>query len=219
MIFKKKVEPEYVAYTYKDNKGHSIMVCEIPKKEEPKPYFFKDLGYDNAAVKWHNKVMRYRGECLVFKNEFKEVYICKSKDSDEGGYYTPGGGAEPHNDLMSQVLEECKEEAAMVVKDIQHSGLQYLRLFNGNYPQWHKDTIHKRGIVYDGYYSEMYWGVYESQITEEVKNKKDIDDYMRKNGKFITISENIDFLKPEHKFLIQRVWKLNSIKNDVDLKI
>lgn len=202
--------------TYRDAKEHTIHILNLTNLEKPTPYFIDtNNGYKNAGIKYGGQVMRYRGEVIVFKDNFTKMYLCKSDKTDEGGYYIPGGGAEPDRDLLEQTIAECREEAAMEITNIKYSDMQHVRNFNNNYPKWHKDILHPKGLIYDGYFSEVFYAEYKCPLEREVQNTKDIDEYMRKNGEFIDIVENSNFIKLEHKYVINKIWK----EKQIDLQV
>lgn len=204
--------------TYRDGKDHVVHVLSLNELQKPIPYFIDtDNGYQNAGIKYGGQVMRYRGEVLVFSDNFSKIYICESQEADEGGYYIPGGGAEPDRDLLEQTISECREEAAMEIKNIKYSGMQHVRNFNNHYPKWHVDILHPKGLIYDGYFSEMYIAEYDKPLEREVQNTKDIDGFMRKNGKFIDIIKYKSYIRLEHKLVIEKVWKDRNMNKHISL--
>lgn len=181
----------------------------ITLKDIPEVKFVKIGVHNNAVIELNGKKMRYRGEVLIFNEDYTEVYLCM-KENEDGTYYVPGGSAEPGVDMIDQIIAETREEAGLELKDVKHSGIQFTKMFNGNPPDWHRQELHPYGVYYDGYFTELFVARYSSDIKKEVKNKIDIDHYMRKHGKFYNIDDNKHLIRKEHMQVI-----LNQRKNNL----
>ena len=190
----------------------TIHIISLKENQIPKIYYVKSGTHNNAVMEYNGQKLRYRGEVLVFRNDFKEVFLCETdKDyRDDGKYYLPGGSAEPNVSIDEQIVAECREEAGLEIKNMEHSGVQYIKDFNGNYPKWHAKYLHPNGLVYDGYFTELFIAEYDGPLKKEVKNKKDIDPYMREHGKFYSVESVKGSLPAEHREVIDNIQKILS---------
>lgn len=170
-------------------------------KDIPKIDYIKNGKHNNATITLSGAKMRYRCEVLIFSEDKSSIYMCMMENED-GAYYLPGGGAEPGVSMIDQVIAETREEAGIEIKDVKHSGVQFTKMFNGNPPDWHKEHLHPYGIFYDGYFTELFVATYDGKLKKEVKNKIDIDNYMRKHGKFYSIEDNKSLIRDAHMRVI-----------------
>lgn len=171
---------------------------KIVKLQSIPPINFVKIGsHNNAVVKLNGLNLRYRCEVLVLNENKDEVYLYMMENED-GSYYVPGGGAEPNKTMEEQVAAETREEAGFEIKDLKHAGIQFIKIFNGEIPDWHKEHLHPNGLYYDGYLTELFIAIYDGPIKKEVTNKKDIDQNMRNNGKFYNINQMVGTLRKEH---------------------
>lgn len=144
MIDKHKDFIDLSTITYKnfDNHIHSVL-----------PYVDKLTGKEMT--------LRYRAECLIFSEDGKRIYLCKSKENDERNrsYYLPGGSAEPAKHIEEQLRAEIREEAGLEVVNLNYAN-SFITDFEGVYPEWHKKYLHPNGLTYTGYFTELFVAKY-----------------------------------------------------------
>ena len=155
---------------------------------EPSQEGFVDRnGIWNSVVTKNGKVYRERCETLIIKNGKVYLYI-----KPNGGYAIPGGSTEPNKTVISQLQNECKEEARINIKNSRYIG-SYERLYD-KIPKWMVDLP----IKYDGLLTHLYVSDYDSKYNGDI-DEHDIDEKMIKRGKFYNIDEVYDMLSEQHK--------------------
>lgn len=175
---------------------------EPAKKKLTMDKVIRDRGYYDIHNNWNsittlsdypNKYFRERVEVLIF-NEKKQIFLCKEK----GYYRVPGGSVERYVSNRKQVAMESKEEARIVIKNIHHSGINYIRLFS------HKFVPYNSSIYWDGVYNHVYYAEYKSEYTGNIKRSLK-DNFMYNNGQFYDTFRIYPYLKPEYKKIINEL--------------
>jgi len=172
-----------------------------------KKTFGEQQDFTNAIINIDGKLYRYRGECLVIKGT--KVFILKDKNWHGMEYSLPGGGAEEEKSLKEQVAEEVKEEAAMIVSNLESTGVQYIaHILKEMQPDWLKN----QGIDYEGFFTEIFIADYQNDLNIEVTNTQDIDHTMREKGRFFEIIDVWGLLREPHKIAIEKMRGRKIIK-------
>lgn len=162
----------------------------------------RDKGYYDIHNNWNsittlkeypNKYFRERVEVLIF-NKNKQIFLCKEK----GYFRVPGGSVERYVSNRKQVAMESKEEARIVIQNIHHSGINYIRLFS------HKFVPYNSSIYWDGVYNHVYYAEYKSEYTGNIKRSLK-DNFMYNNGQFYDTFKIYPYLKPEYKKIINEL--------------
>ena len=175
---------------------------EPAKKKLTMDKVIRDRGYYDIHNNWNsittlsdypNKYFRERVEVLIF-NEKKQIFLCKEK----GYYRVPGGSVERYVSNRKQVAMESKEEARIVIQNIHHSGINYIRLFS------HKFVPYNSSIYWDGVYNHVYYAEYKSEYTGNIKRSLK-DNFMYNNGQFYDTFKIYPYLKPEYKKIINEL--------------
>ena len=66
----------------------SKYIVTLKEYEIPRIYYIKSGTHNNAVMEYNHQKLRYRGEVLVFRNNFKEVFLCETdKDYRDDGNY------------------------------------------------------------------------------------------------------------------------------------
>ncbi len=136
----------------------------------------------NAIVEKNGKLYRERVEVLIL-NHLGQLYARLYKSENRCRF--PGGSINKNIPNDIQASNECKEEANIVIKDINFSNISYIDpydiIFNNN-----PVTVH-------GKYNHIYTALYKSQYTGYV-NAIDRDEDMLYNGKFYNFEELEQFM-------------------------
>lgn len=169
---------------------------------EKKVFWEESNGIKNSVLEVDGGRYRYRVETLVF-NSSGQLY-CELKS--DGSCRLPGGSIEPNLPNISQAIEEVKEEARMIVRNIRYSGMSYYRMYPIA-PKWQADV----GIKYDGCYSEIYTAEFDSVYRGHIE-KHAIDSAMYNNGKFYNYSEIKNGLNKNHIEACENYYRKNVIK-------
>ena len=143
------------------------------------------LGLWNPIVKIGNKNYRERCEALIF-NDSGMVYLGVNINRIR----IPGGGTHPNVLIEDQLVEECREEARINIKDI-----QYIGCYKNDYTDAHKEIYKKvndlENVTYEGAITYLFIAKYDSKYTGEIK-ALDRDDLLQE-GQFIPIAKALDY--------------------------
>lgn len=154
-----------------------------------KGYYDRSNNWNSLIMndKYPGKIFRNRVEVLIF-NEKNQVFLCR----DRFHFRVPGGSSEKDIPNHQQVILEARQEAKINIKNVQHSGVEYVRFFNKPFIAWGSP------IYWDGVYNITYTAEYHSRYNGTVSaNLK--DDHMLHYGKFYNIRDVYPYLKPEYK--------------------
>ena len=142
------------------------------------------LGLWNPIVKIGNKNYRERCEALIFDSGM--VYLGVNINRIR----IPGGGTHPNVLIEDQLVEECREEARINIKDI-----QYIGCYKNDYTDAHKEIYKKvnnlENVTYEGAITYLFIAKYDSKYTGEIK-ALDRDDLLQE-GQFIPIARALDY--------------------------
>lgn len=167
----------------------------------------KDKGYFDRHGEW-NSVLRsrkypdklFRGRVEVFIFRGNTVYI---EIYPTGDYRIPGGSFDIRRSNHDQVYNEAKEEARLIVHNIQYSGHSYHMLKDKKYVSKDNKTISWDG-TYNKIYTADFSGYYDGKVRQCVQ-----DVSMYQYGKFIPIDQVYSILIPIHKIALDA--KLNQL--------
>lgn len=149
--------------------------------------FFDKNNRWNPIVIIDGESFRQRIECLIIKDDNK---LFLGIDSSTGDYIIPGGGVDKYIPDEDQVANECKEEARIIVKEIQSTGITYIE----KYDNINLDILNlPKEQIWIGTYNEIFVANY-SKIYRGNIYKVDKDNDMI-NGKFYNISDIYHDLK------------------------
>lgn len=145
-------------------------------------------GKWNSVIFKNGKYFRNRVETLII-NDAGDIFIHRYGKNNEK-YRIPGGGVERDGDKAKQAYQECKEEAFIIINNIQHSGIVTEELFND---RRNTDEV----ITYDGKITTLFTARYVSKYTGHIP-EVDKDYGMKNEGRFYPFNEISNILKPEH---------------------
>lgn len=155
---------------------------------QPSQEGFRDEnGIWNSVVSKKGKVYRERCETLIIRNGKVFLYI-----KPNGGYAIPGGSTEPDKTIVSQLENECREEARINIKNSVYVG-SYYKLYEKT-PKWMENLP----VKYDGLLTHLFVSKYDSMYNGDI-DEHDIDKKMIDNGRFYNINEVSDILSKQHR--------------------
>lgn len=143
-------------------------------------------GKWNAAVDVDGRTYRYRVECLIINGD--KVFVSLDK---HGNLIIPGGSAEKDIDDITQVANECREEARINIKNPIYTGIDRIQDYPPHISK-HKSVL---PFEYDGSLSKVYVAEYDSDYNGYI-DEYDKDEKMIR-GKFVPLKDVINRLKPE----------------------
>lgn len=146
-------------------------------------------GKWNSLIWINGKPFRHRVETFIFNDSYSELYICKRPN---GSYKIPGGHLERKVSKAQQALNECKEEARIIVKNLKYIG-NYTELYNANYNNLPIPVCGQFVEVYVGKYGKAYSGPIFSQVR---------DHEMEMYGEFHPFDEVYPILKSQHRQIV-----------------
>ena len=161
----------------------------------------------NAAIDIDGKTYRYRVEVLVIQGN--SVFLSTDK---HGGIIIPGGSGEKDVPDIVQVMNECREEARINIKNVKYTGITRIQ---GLPPHIGKSKL-TLPFTYEGSFSKIYVAEYDSPFTGFV-DKRDEDKNMIK-GKFYPIKSVINKLKPEWRAALSQYAVSGIMEACKDLK-
>lgn len=143
--------------------------------------------------KYPDMVFRGRVEVFIFKDDMIYMHILNSNK-----YRIPGGSFNIENTNIDQVYKEAKEETKILVKDIQYTGINYIKIFDN------RNRSGGRAIKWDGTYNEVYIAKYDKLYNGHIKNS--VYDYdMHNLGRFYKLKNVINNLSDDHKKALSKV--------------
>lgn len=168
----------------------------INVEDAAEPGFYDEDGVWNAIKIVDGKPYRDRLECLIIGKDDKSIYLWLKPD---GTYKIPGGSKELNVSDKQQIINECKEEARIIIKDVVNSEV------HTNHPEdMPKWAIDKNMKKWYGKYTTIYVAKYNKPYTGYI-SPLDRDDKMLKNGKFYPISRVSHILTPTHRYVLKKM--------------
>ena len=157
-----------------------------------------DYGLWNPIIYADGKKFRERAECIIF-NDNNEIYMSVNLNRCR----IPGGGSMPNKLIEDQLIDECREEARINIKD-----LEYVGVYRNMYTEAHQEIYDKRddieNVHYDGALTYLFIAKYDSKYTGDI-SVYDKDDIIM-TGRFIPMTDVIA------KYNIKDEWKVAIIK-------
>lgn len=186
--------------------------CKKPSYEISIEEIRKNGGYYDINGLWNsimitddNKFLRERVETFIFKidqNRELQVYL---RLNDDNTYRIPGGSVTKGIPDKKQAYLECKEEARIIVKDMEYTGIHYIREFeNCNEIGYNEPDKMLNFIKWHGTYNKVYIGFFETEYHGNIK-RIDQDNDMYNNGKFYLIKDILPIINDNHKPIFDRV--------------
>lgn len=186
--------------------------CKRPSYEISIEEIRKNGGYYDINGLWNsiiitddNKFLRERVETFIFKidqNRELQVYL---RLNDDNTYRIPGGSVTKGIPDRKQAYLECKEEARIIVKDMEYTGIHYIREFeNCNEIGCNEPDKLLNFIKWHGTYNKVYIGFFEAEYHGDIK-RIDQDNDMYNNGKFYLIKDILPIINDNHKPIFNRV--------------
>lgn len=177
-------------------------------------YYGSDGTWNSITVfSGDTHVYRVRVETLIIKDDDSIFlkFIPRSHQTGQRLYLVPGGSIEKDISNIDQAINECKEEARILIKNIQSTGITYKELITP--PKWAIDT---QAVNWNGNFTEVYVAEYDKKFNGHI-DKVDEDKFMA-TGKFYKLDKIFPYLKKEHKNALKLIYpnKFNNIiKNKV----
>ena len=157
-----------------------------------------EYGLWNPIIYFDGKKFRERAECIIF-NDNNEIYMSVNLNRCR----IPGGGSMPNKLIEDQLIDECREEARINIKD-----LEYVGVYRNMYTEAHQEIYDKRddieNVHYDGALTYLFIAKYDSKYTGDI-SAYDKDDIIM-TGRFIPMTDVIA------KYNIKDEWKVAIIK-------
>ena len=148
-------------------------------------YYGDDGTWNSITVfSGDSHVYRVRVETLIIKDNDSVFLKFIPRDHQRGKrtYLIPGGSTAKDISNFDQAINECKEEARILVKNIQSSGITY-KEYNTP-PNW---AILSQHVNWNGSFTEVYVAEYDKEFNGKI-NKVDEDKFML-TGKFYKLHE------------------------------
>lgn len=165
--------------------------------------YYGDNGTWNSIMVFSgdNHVYRVRVETLIIKdNDYVFLkFIKKENDHNKRVYLVPGGSIEKDISNIDQAINECKEEARILVKNIQSTGITYKEITNP--PKW---AIASQAVNWNGNYTEVYVAEYDKKYTGHIE-KVDTDPFMA-SGRFYKIDKIFPYLRKVHRDALKLIY-------------
>lgn len=171
--------------------------------------YYGDDGTWNSIVVFSgdNHVYRVRVETLIIKDN--SIFLKFYPKDNKRLYTIPGGSIAKEVSNIEQAKNECKEEARIVVKNIQSTGVTYKEYIDP--PKW---AISSQPVNWNGNFTEVYVAEYDKKYNGHI-DKVDEDRFMM-TGKFYNINKVFQYLRKEHKQALQVIYPngFNIIKTE-----
>lgn len=149
---------------------------------------YDKLGLWNPIVEIEGKAYRERCEALIF-NDNNEVLMSINMNR----YKIAGGGTHKESLIEEQLINECREEVRVNIKDIQYIGT-YQNDFTDVHMEQYKGSL--ENVTYYGSITYLYTSKYDSKYTGEIKYV-DRDDLLN-TSKFYPVNYVLSkSIKPE----------------------
>lgn len=175
----------------------SLVYKRIPmKKSITQEEAIKNKGYYDKYGNWNSmltiaqypgKVFRGRVEVFIFDNQnnvFAHIL------PDKVHYRIPGGSTSIDKSFKYQVAQESKEEAGILLSNIQYTGYSYIKFFQS---QFKVGNLHWEG-AFNRVYVAQFRTWYEGRI-----NSIDLDPKMYSYGHFVSFERLKRILSPDHR--------------------
>ena len=160
--------------------------------------FYDKDGIWNSIVKIDGELYRGRVETLVFRDGSLYIQLVNKKENDNGTKYRiPGGSLERGVPNQEQAHAECMEEARLLIKNCKFSGVTYNEITG--MPKWAKAI--DPPVEWVGKHTEVYYAEFDKLYTGYIK-KKDREEAMLRDGKFLPIEDVYNILIPEHQKVV-----------------
>jgi len=166
----------------------------------------KDDGVWNSYVMYDDKYYRERVEGLIIRDN--KVFLSKANGNN---WRIPGGSTEPNETVCEQLVNECKEEARICIKNPEFIGT-YIKDFDKESNYW-KDLPFK----YSGYYIHLYIAEYDKSYTGHI-DEVDEDKNMIKYGKWFNLDDE-DMLNNIDTHWIYALEKYKNKKLNEDMSL
>lgn len=188
---------------------------KVPAYPISRADIIRDGGYYDVNGLWNSirvlgdgYLARHRVETFIFRETSDNRLEVFLRMYNDGTYRLPGGSTTKGVSDKVQAILECQEEARIKVKDIEYTGVHYVKMntkkLNNNDP----NLVH-----WDGSYNDVYAGFYNGPYTGEVKDL-DQDNDMYKNGKFYIIDDELlSHIIPEHKPIFDRLKQVGILED------
>ena len=204
------IETRVIDNKNKDNKyTHDEKIKYLEDAIRDGGYYGNDGTWNSIAVfSGDRHVYRVRVETLIIKdNNFIYLkFIPKNHNrKDKRLYLVPGGSTSKDIPNIDQAINECKEEARIVVKNVKSTGVTYKE---PTIPS--KMAIATQVVNWNGNYTEVYIAEYDKKYKGHI-DKVDEDKFML-SGKFYSIDKVYKYLRKEHKKALQIIYP-NRFKN------
>lgn len=153
--------------------------------------YYDRFGLWNSIVKIDGRLLRGRVEVFIFKDD--KIFAADAKN---GLLRVPGGSFTKGISNETQCYLEAKEEARLLIKNVEYSGYHYIRIYDKIY------TSHEKNFIpCDGTYNEIYIAEYDGDYNGFIK-AIDADKKMYETGKWYSVEELYIKLPPnQQKFL------------------
>jgi 8-oxo-dGTP pyrophosphatase MutT (NUDIX family) len=165
-------------------------------------YYGEDGTWNSIVVfSGDNHIYRVRVETLIIKNDnyIFLKFLSKKNDKDKRRYLVPGGSISKDVSNIDQAINECKEEARIVVKNIQATGITYKELTTP--PKW---AVSSQAVNWNGNFTEVYVADYDKKYNGHIE-KVDEDKFMI-TGKFYDLNKIFPYLRKEHKDALKLIY-------------
>lgn len=165
--------------------------CEKLRKAIRDKGYYGSNGIWNAIIVFTNDehIYRHRVETLII-NDKDEIFV---KVGINGKYSLPCGSVEKNIPHIMQAYNECKEEARILVKDLEYTGIDYKEILH-DLPKW---IQYQNDINWNGKYTEIFIGKYDKKYDGFIR--KEDRDHNIITGEFLSFKECFKFFRKEHR--------------------
>ena len=208
-----EIEKRVIEINSKNNKyTHDEKVKYLEDAIKNGGYYGEDGTWNSIKVFDNdNHIYRLRVETLIIKDN--DFIFLKFLHSEKRSYLVPGGSTEKDIPNVEQAINECKEEAKILVKNIQSTGITY-KDYNTP-PAW---AIKSQPVNWNGTITEIYVAEYDKKYTGKI-DKVDEDKFMA-TGKFYKLDTVFKYLNKEHKEALKLIYpdRFTNINNHVEME-
>ena len=197
------IEKRVIDCKSKDNRyTHQEKIKYLEEAIRNGGYYGEDGTWNSITVfSGDSHVYRVRVETLIIKDNDSIFlkFIPKDKQRGKRTYLVPGGSTAKDISNIDQAINECKEEARILIKNIQSSGITYKEVTTP--PKWAIDT---QAVNWNGNFTEVYVAEYDKKFNGHIE-KVDEDKFMV-TGKFYKLDKIFPYLKKEHKEALKLIY-------------
>lgn len=156
---------------------------------------YDKLGLWNPIVRPYkdDRLYRERVECIIMNEDNEILSYINIKECK-----IPGGGSHKDELLVTQLINECREEVRANINSICYIGC-YIHDFSDIHKEKFKGTLND-GVEYAGSYNYLYVAKYDSKYVGDI-NAKDRDSLLS-HATFNNINTFIDVAKNEWKVAV-----------------